>query len=152
MAYPGSLDDILATINWQEIPQVKGWSFETFAVKHVAEVEPHGWMMRHESGLVMLHSGDSGPCDELWRRVSECDLAIVEMGLPEYVDSDEHHKPSSIETLGRNNPETKIIVTHTYVDDGPEIISAQIPEHPANVIHAQDGNSFFWDGTKIIAL
>ena len=138
--------------NWQEIPQVEGWSFESFVVKHVPEVEPHGWMMRHEDGLVMLHSGDSGPCDELWRRVGECDLAIVEMGLPEFVESDEHHKPSSIETLATNNPDTKIVVTHTYVDDGPEIVSAKIPEHPTNVIHARDGAAFFWNGEDITVL
>ena len=152
LAYPGSLDDVLSGINWQEIPEVDGWSFESFVVKHVPEVEPHGWMMRHEDGLVMLHSGDSGPCDELWRRVGECDLAIVEMGLPEFVESDEHHKPSSIETLATNNPDTKIIVTHTYVDDGPEIVSAKIPEHPTNVIHARDGAAFFWNGEEITIL
>ncbi|MCS5525655.1 MAG: MBL fold metallo-hydrolase, partial [Candidatus Poseidoniaceae archaeon] len=82
LAYPGSLDSILETIEWVDIPEVKNWSFERFEVLHDPEVDPHGWRLEHTNGVSLLHSGDSGPCEELWSRVGNVDLAIVEMGVP----------------------------------------------------------------------
>jgi len=142
LAYPGSLDEIIETINWVDVPEVKGWSMERFEVLHDPEVDPHGWMLKNEQGWSMIHSGDSGPCDELWSRVGACSFAVVEMGVPEWVSTEHHHKPSDIVSLAEKFPETKIVVTHTYVDSDYRILTTEVPDFPENVIHGEDGMVF----------
>lgn len=142
LAYPGSLDDMLQTIEWVDDLETSDWKFERFEVLHDPEVEPHGWMMDHKEGWSMLHSGDSGPCEELWNRVEKCKFAIVEMGVPEWVATEHHHKPSHITDLAKKCSQTKIILTHTYIDSDYEILTKEIPEFPPNVIHGEDGMKF----------
>jgi len=142
LAYPGSLDEIIETINWVDVPEVKGWIMERFEVLHDPEVDPHGWMLKNEQGWSMIHSGDSGPCDELWNRVGMCSFAVVEMGVPEWVSTEHHHKPSDIVSLAEKFPETKIVVTHTYVDSDYLILTTEVPDFPENVIHGEDGMAF----------
>ena len=142
LAYPGSLDEIIETIDWVDVPDVKGWSMERFEVLHDPEVDPHGWMLKNEQGWSMIHSGDSGPCDELWSRVGMCSFAVVEMGVPEWVATEHHHKPSDIVSLAEKFPETKMVVTHTYVDSDYLILTTEVPDFPENVIHGEDGMSF----------
>ena len=50
LAYPGSLEEILETINWVDVPNVEGWTMERFEVLHDPEVDPHGWMMTNDEG------------------------------------------------------------------------------------------------------
>jgi len=138
LAYPGSLDSILETIEWVDIPKVENWSFERFEVLHDPEVDPHGWRLENENGISLLHSGDSGPCEELWSRVGGVDLAIVEMGVPQWVPTEHHHKPADIERLANENQDTTILVTHTFIDADYEIITTQVPDFPSNVIHGDD--------------
>ena len=145
LAYPGSLDDMLNEINWVDTPEVNGGIMERVEVFHEPMVEPHGWMLTHEQGWSMLHSGDSGPCDELWKRIEKCRFAVVEMGVPEWVDTDEHHKPSDIISLAEKCPNTQLILTHTYIDSDYKIITTDVPEFPDNVIHGEDGMSFKLD-------
>lgn len=145
LAYPGSLEEIIETINWVDIPEVNGWKMERFEVLHDPEVDPHGWMLSHEEGWSMIHSGDSGPCDELWTRIGMCDFAVVEMGVPEWVQTEHHHKPSDILNLANKYPKTQIVVTHTYIDSDYQIITKEVPDFPENVIHGDDGMKFELD-------
>ena len=145
LAYPGSLEQMLETINWVDLPSSVEWEFERFEVYHDPEVDPHGWLMTHKNGWKMLHSGDSGPCEELWKRVAKCKLVIIEMGIPEWVDTDTHHKPSDIDKIASMNPDTLFVITHTYIDEDYEIVTKEIPNLPSNVIHGSDNMVFSID-------
>ena len=81
---------------------------------------------------------DSGPCDELWNRVGKCKLAVVEMGVPQWVATEFHHKPMDIQKLAEENPQTTLLITHTYIDTDYEIITTQWPDLPSNVIAGID--------------
>ena len=67
-------------------------------------------------GAKFVHSGDSGPCDSLYSAISKTDLAIIEMAIPEWVPSSEHHKPSDIQKLSERLPSVHFIITHTFID------------------------------------
>lgn len=142
LAYPGSLEGILETINWVDVPNVEGWTMERFEVLHDPEVDPHGWMMTNDEGWSMIHSGDSGPFEELWDRIGTCSFAVVEMGVPEWVNTEHHHKPSDITKLANKYPNTKMVITHTFIDSDYQIITKEVPDFPPNVIHGEDGMVF----------
>ena len=142
LAYPDSLNDVLSKINWVDTPKSDEWIFERFEVKHDPKVEPHGWMMTHERGWSLLHSGDSGPCDELWERAKQCKFAIVEMSVPDRVITEYHHTPSQISRLANECPDTVFLLTHTYIDCDYEILTTDTPELPPNVILGHDGMKF----------
>ena len=142
LAYPGSLEEILETINWVDVPNVKGWTMERFEVLHDPEVDPHGWMMTNDEGWSMIHSGDSGPFEDLWDRIGRCSFAVVEMGVPEWVNTEHHHKPSDIIKLANKYPNTKMVITHTFIDSDYQIITKEVPDFPPNVIHGEDGMEF----------
>ena len=142
LAYPGSLEEILETINWVDVPNVEGWTMERFEVLHDPEVDPHGWMMTNDEGWSMVHSGDSGPFEDLWDRIGKCSFAVVEMGVPEWVNTEHHHKPSDITKLANKYPNTKMVITHTFIDSDYQIITKEVPDFPPNVIHGEDGMEF----------
>jgi len=142
LAYPGSLEEILETINWVDVPNVEGWTMERFEVLHDPEVDPHGWMMTNDEGWSMIHSGDSGPFEDLWDRIGRCSFAVVEMGVPEWVNTEHHHKPSDITKLANKYPNTKMVITHTFIDSDYQIITKEVPDFPPNVIHGEDGMKF----------
>tara|TARA_X000000368_G_scaffold417385_1_gene413634 strand:- start:2824 stop:3588 length:765 start_codon:yes stop_codon:yes gene_type:complete len=142
LAYPGSLEEVLETINWVDVPNVKGWTMERFEVLHDPEVDPHGWMMTNDEGWSMIHSGDSGPFEDLWDRIGRCSFAVVEMGVPEWVNTEHHHKPSDITKLANKYPNTKMVITHTFIDSDYQIITKEVPDFPPNVIHGEDGMEF----------
>ena len=142
LAYPGSLEEILETINWVDVPNVEGWTMERFEVLHDPEVDPHGWMMTNDEGWSMIHSGDSGPFEDLWDRIGRCSFAVVEMGVPEWVNTEHHHKPSDITKLANKYPNTKMVITHTFIDSDYQIITKEVPDFPPNVIHGEDGMAF----------
>lgn len=150
LAYPGSMNERLEEIEWDE--QRTGvfdkWSWERFAVHHDETVDPYGYLLRHESGVSLLHSGDSGPCREIDDRIGDVDIAVVEMGVPDWVETEHHHKPKDIIELAKRNPNTEIIVTHTFIDERVEgmepILSSEFPELGDNVIHGSDGMCIEW--------
>ena len=153
IAYPGSLENILSKITWDENPQgitIDGWCWKRFEVNHNDAVDPFGYSFESSNGAKFIHSGDSGPCESLYHAISETELAIIEMGVPEWVPSDEHHKPSDIQALSEQYPNTNFIVTHTFIDSKdsqhPTITSNKFPDHPSNVLHAQDKYVINWDG------
>ncbi len=153
-AYPGSMTDRLDSLEWNE--EEKGvvgnspeWQFERFKVEHDEEVDPHGYLLIHESGLQIMHTGDSGPCEAISSRVPQCDVVVIEMGVPDEVDVSMHFKPSTLDELARANPDTKFLVTHTWLDDPRSnktpILSAELPSLSDNVIQVGDGDGFILD-------
>ena len=152
IAYPGSLEKILSTIEWDENAQGStkdGWSWNRFEVNHNDSVDPFGYSFESSKGAKFVHSGDSGPCDSLYSAISNTDLAIIEMAIPEWVPSNEHHKPSDIQLLSETYPKVNFIITHTFIDSKnstkPKITANQFPNHPSNVLHAEDNFSISWE-------
>jgi len=152
LAYPGSLEEIFQTINWvqENTGTVNDWAFERFRVNHDASVDPHGYRLEHSSGANLVHSGDTGPCEALYRAIERSSIAVIEMGIPEWVQSEEHHKPSHIEALSHQVPNTKLLLTHTYLDMRDSqydvLMSNEYPQFSSNVTHAHDGISLIWNG------
>ena len=156
IAYPGSLQKILSVIVWDENAQgttVDGWNWNRFEVNHNDSVDPSGYSFESSKGAKFVHSGDSGPCDSLYSAISKTDLAIIEMAIPEWVPSSEHHKPSDIKKLSERLPGVHFIITHTFIDSKnsamPTITSKEFPSHPSNVLHAEDGFSIKWENKWI---
>ena len=133
LAYPGSMQDRLKEFVWDENPSgpVLGagdWSFERFAVMHDPEVDPHGYMFFHRSGLSLMHTGDSGPCEAISSRVADCDVVVMEMAVPDDVKVAQHFRPSTVRELAESAPSTNFLVTHTWLDD-PDCGREPIPAH-----------------------
>ena len=156
IAYPGSMKKILSTIVWNEKAQGStkdGWKWNRFEVNHNKSVDPFGYSFESTDGAKFVHSGDSGPCEPLYSAIGDTDLVIIEMSVPEWVPSQEHHKPSDIQALSEQYPEVKFIITHTYIDSKnstkPKITADEFPHHPDNVIHAEDRSHFRWRGKWI---
>ncbi len=152
IAYPGSMKNILKKVRWNEEAVGKttdGWSWQRFGVNHEESVDPYGYSFSSENGAKFVHSGDSGPCENLSSAISETDLVIIEMSIPEWVPSEHHHKPSDIDLLSKSHSDKQFIITHTYIDDKnskfPTITESKFPSHPNNVHHASDGDKFGWE-------
>ena len=152
IAYPGSLKKILSRIKWDENAQgltEDGWSWKRFEVNHNDSVDPFGYSFVSSKGAKFVHSGDSGPCESLYSAISNTDLAIMEMAIPEWVPSNEHHRPSDIQLLSETYPEVNFIITHTFIDSKkstkPKITANEFPNHPSNVLHAEDNFSINWE-------
>ncbi len=150
LAYPESMTERLEEIEWIEddTGMFDEWQWERFAVLHEDSVDPYGYLLKHKDGNTLLHSGDSGPCQAIEERIRDVDIAVVEMGVPDWVDTDMHHSPSDIIALAQRNPDIRIIVTHTFIDEemnGVEpIIDCELPVLGSNVIHGSDGMTFEW--------
>ena len=146
LAYPGSLEEIFATIQWRcetEGALPSGLTWKRFRVLHDDAVDPHGYHFDAGKKGSFVHSGDSGPVDTLHDEILSSQMAIVEMGLPEWVDSPHHHKPSDIQSLAERAGSIPLIITHTFVDQqginpNPTVTDVY-PTHPKNVHHAEDG-------------
>ncbi|MDP6099761.1 MAG: MBL fold metallo-hydrolase, partial [Candidatus Thalassarchaeaceae archaeon] len=89
LAYPNTLTDVLderITFHEEISGDVAGcpeWHYERFAVEHEPETDPHGYQLDHASGLTIIHSGDSGPCQEIEERSGNADVVIIELGVPD---------------------------------------------------------------------
>jgi ribonuclease BN (tRNA processing enzyme) len=158
LAYPDSLEDQLEKVIFQyeisgTIQGQNGWSFERFEVLHDACVDPHGYLLEHESGFRLMHTGDSGPCEAISDRAPTCDVVVIELGVPDYVDTPHHFSPSKLSTLAQECPEVTFLVTHTWLDDPecmrPAILSSDLPELPSNCIQARDGQSWVWKNSRL---
>jgi len=150
LAFPGSLEEVLderVNFHHRSDGSIQGsadsWTFERFPVHHTPETEPHGYQLTHPSGLTLIHCGDSGPCAEIEARVPLADVVIIELGLPDYVDSDYHYKPTTLSKLAEECPETTFLATHLFTaSEGSGV--ATVPSLPSNVIEVSDGDGFVW--------
>ena len=144
--FPGSLEtEIEDKVIWNqdEKGELEGtdWSFERFPVKHTPETDPHGYRMIHSSGLTILHCGDSGPCEEIEKRASGSDIVILEMGVPDFVNSPFHHNPSDIESFVNRHPDATVLVTHNFSRSPSSKGGFEIPKLPEKVVQLKDGDS-----------
>lgn len=146
LAYPESLEEIFATVEWRTESEgvlSSGLTWKRFRVHHDESVDPFGYHFNAGQFGSFVHSGDSGPCDSLYDEILLADMAILEMGLPEWVDSDHHHKPSDIQSFAQRAEHIPLVITHTFIDQpgfnlNPTVTDVY-PVHPKNVHHAEDG-------------
>jgi ribonuclease BN (tRNA processing enzyme) len=152
------MEERLKEFDWDEgsngnILNNPKWKFERFAVEHDTEVDPHGYVLTHSSGLSLMHTGDSGPCEAIESRVGRCDVVVIEMGVPDHVPTSQHYSPKSILDISQKNPNTIFLVTHTFLDDPSSpltaIISSVLPKLPPNVIQISDGDKFLLDSSGL---
>lgn len=137
LAYPDTLSD-LPWLSWNEgAVEIEGWKVTRFEVCHDPATDPHGYRMEKD-GFVLVHCGDSGPCENIERLAAEADVMLLEMGIPDHVDSPFHYTPSRVEALARLHPETSFIVTHNFTESGDELTL------PDNVVQVEDGDRFVW--------
>ncbi len=143
LAFPKTLTvDLDSRVNFCEdrsgrVAGCPDWQYERFEVEHVPETEPHGYQLQHDSGLTILHCGDSGPCGEIEDRAKSAHIVIIEVGVPDGVPTEMHYKPSSISELANKNPKTTFLATHLFTP-----ADVKIPHLPDNVIQANDGDKF----------
>ena len=144
--FPGSLDrEIKEGVIWdyEESGQLEGteWSFERFPVIHTRETDPHGYRLVHESGLSVLHCGDSGPCEEIEKRAAESEIVILEMGVPDFVNSPHHHNPSNVIEFSNRHPDTLVLVTHNFSKSPGSDVGFDVPDLPEGIVQLKDGDS-----------
>ena len=156
LAFPGSLDDALDNVRFVETDSgtIDGWDWERFRVHHVDAVDPFGYRFQHTDGCSFVHSGDSGPCENLENAIHRSQLAVVEMGFPQWVPSDHHHKPDDIQALAERQPDVTLLITHTFIDSQNSkldpILTKSLPDHPKNVHHLEDGDTWIFQNTAWI--
>ena len=135
LAYPESLGDLQWVSYNTNHGESKGWKFERFEVCHNPITEPYGYRFEKD-GFILVHCGDSGPCDNIERLSPEADVMIIELGIPDYVDSPYHYTPSRLTDLALRNPDTIFLATHNFSNSG------ESSELPSNVIEVEDGDVF----------
>ncbi|HJM41280.1 MAG TPA: ribonuclease Z [Candidatus Thalassarchaeaceae archaeon] len=135
LAYPESLNDLSWVSHHSDNGETQGWTFERFEVCHNPATEPHGYRFEKD-GFVLVHCGDSGPCENIERLAGEADVMIIELGIPDYVDSPYHYTPSRLTALAQVNPETIFLATHNFSESGCA------SELPTNVIEVEDGEQY----------
>jgi len=143
--FPGSLLEFIeGDVNWHEAEngtlEATGWNYERFPVSHVPATDPHGYLLRHESGFSLLHCGDSGPCEGIESRAARADAILVEMGVPDFVNSPHHHTPKQVIALSERHPNALILVTHTFADGIAETGGFSKPELGENIVQLEDGD------------
>ena len=143
--FPGSLDDALESgVDWSESEsgELTGtdWRFERFPVSHTPETDPHGYEFVHTSGFRLLHCGDSGPCEGIEQRASDADAVLLEMGIPDFVDSPNHHTPSEAIAFAQRHPHALVLVTHNFASATGVEAGFRMPELPDSIIQLEDGD------------
>lgn len=160
LAYPNSLTErMIKNVVIEEgdlgtLKGVSGWSYERFKVIHDESVDPNGYLLRHESGFTIMHTGDSGPCDAIESRVGNCDVVVIELGVPDNVVVPTHYRPETLSELANKNPSTIFLATHHYADDfnsgKKPYLSDKLPNLPSNVIQVVDEDSFEWKNGELL--
>ena len=145
VGFPGSLEEIGDMAEWHEEEKLEiletNWNFERFAVCHTPETDPHGYELTHNSGIKILHCGDSGPCVEIERRAKNADVVILEMGMPDIGDFPYHYTPSDVVKFSNKFPGKLILVTHNYASSKNFSEGFQPPILPKEVCQLEDGDA-----------
>ncbi|MDP6906505.1 MAG: ribonuclease Z [Candidatus Thalassarchaeaceae archaeon] len=146
-AYPNTLE----SLKWLEYNEdnegnANSWEFSRFEVCHDPATEPHGYLLRNSEGFTIAHCGDSGPCENIEKLAKNTNIMIIEMGIPDSVNSPYHYSPSRLTKLANKNPNTKFIATHNYANSfgsEPESETQFVLEKlPSNVVQAEDGDCY----------
>ena len=95
-----------------------------------------------------MHTGDSGPCESIESRVNECDVVVIELGVPDNVVVPTHFRPETLSELANKYPKTMFLATHHYADDinsgKKPYLSNDLPHLPDNVLQVRDEQKFEW--------
>ena len=152
--FPGSLEDIGVDWSHSESGTLSGtdWSFERFPVSHTPETDPHGYELVHKSGFRLLHCGDSGPCESIEQRAGSADAVLLEMGIPDFVDSPHHHTPSDAVAFASRYPNALVLVTHNYASAVGSETGFKIPELPDSIVQLEDGDHLEIDNQGELSL
>ena len=146
LGFPGSLDNVIEKgVVWNHAESgdlsKTNWRFERFPVSHTPETDPQGYKLSHKSGFCMVHCGDSGPCQKIEDMVQDSDVVILEMGVPDFVNSPHHHNPSDVIEFWRRHPEVQVLVTHNFSKSPLSNHGFEIPDLPKEIIQLNDGDS-----------
>ena len=144
IGFPGSLEDASNIGNWFEEENMNlldtNWEFTRFPVCHTPETDPHGYELRHSSGLVLLHCGDSGPCKEIEKRAINADVVILEMGMPDIGNFAYHYAPNDVRDFSNKFPDTFVLVTHNFSNSGDAPGGFSMPDLPKGEHQLEDGD------------
>ena len=145
IGFPGSLEDVEKMAHWyeEEICKLAGtnWSFERFPVCHTPETDPHGYELTHNTGIKVLHCGDSGPCEEIESRAESADVVILEMGMPDIGKFPYHYTPSDVINFSNKFPKSLVLVTHNFASSKNISEGFRVPELPKEVYQLEDGDA-----------
>jgi ribonuclease BN (tRNA processing enzyme) len=145
IGFPGSLDDVEKMAHWheEEVCELAGtnWSFERFPVCHTPETDPHGYELTHNTGIKVLHCGDSGPCEEIEIRAESADVVILEMGMPDIGTFPYHYTPSDVIDFSNKFPKSLVLVTHNFASSKNISEGFRVPELPKEVYQLEDGDA-----------
>ena len=144
IGFPGSLEDVEKMAHWheEEMCELAGtnWSFERFPVCHTPETDPHGYELTHNTGIKVLHCGDSGPCEEIESRAESADVVILEMGMPDIGKFPYHYTPSDVINFSNKFPKSLVLVTHNFASSKNISEGFRVPELPKEVYQLEDGD------------
>ena len=145
IGFPGSLEDVEKMAHWyeDEMCELAGtnWSFERFPVCHTPETDPHGYELTHNTGIKVLHCGDSGPCEEIESRAESADVVILEMGMPDIGKFPYHYTPSDVINFSNKFPKSLVLVTHNFASSKNISEGFRVPELPKEVYQLEDGDA-----------
>ena len=145
IGFPGSLEDVEKMAHWheEEMCELAGtnWSFERFPVCHTPETDPHGYELTHNTGIKVLHCGDSGPCEEIESRAESADVVILEMGMPDIGKFPYHYTPSDVINFSNKFPKSLILVTHNFASSKNISEGFRVPELPKEVYQLEYGDA-----------
>jgi len=155
LAFPNTLEQVIEErVEWvvENNGHANGWDYERFPVKHTPETDPHGYLLRDKKGFVLLHTGDSGPCESIDQRTPISDVILLEMGVPEGDDFPYHHTPKDIVDAAKLHNEKQFLITHSYASGKEEKIGFNIPKLARNTIQIEDGEIYKLEKTGITIL
>ena len=145
IGFPGSLEDVEKMAHWheEEMCELAGtnWSFERFPVCHTPETDPHGYELTHNTGIKVLHCGDSGPSEEIESRAESADVVILEMGMPDIGKFPYHYTPSDVINFSNKFPKSLVLVTHNFASSKNISEGFRVPELPKEVYQLEDGDA-----------
>ena len=145
IGFPGSLEDVEEMAKWHEEERHElvgtDWSFERFPVCHTPETDPHGYELTHNTGIKILHCGDSGPCEEIERRAESADVVILEMGMPDIGNFPYHYTPSDVIEFSNKFSKSLVLVTHNFASSKNIVKGFRIPDLPKEVYQLEDGDA-----------
>lgn len=102
-----------------------------------------GYRFRDVSGHTLVHSGDSGPGEELADAARGADLLVVECALASDRFLDGHMNPEQVASLCRETEPGLAVLTHLPPGDAGEVAAAAVHAvWPGAVTPARDGELF----------
>ncbi|HJM66976.1 MAG TPA: MBL fold metallo-hydrolase [Candidatus Thalassarchaeaceae archaeon] len=148
LAFPNSLEQVIEErVEWivNDTGHASGWDYERFPVKHTPETDPHGYLLRDSNGFVLLHTGDSGPCETIDQRIPNSHVILLEMGVPNGAEFPYHHRPDDIIRTASKESHKTFLITHSYASGKEEKVGFTMPSLPSNTIQIEDGQLYNLD-------